>query len=129
MFASIFASVQFRAEKVNSDGSKQVWVVFANPNVNSEQSHVYLRISYEHELKGKPKSVSMQWIVKHQEYSVGCVALLQIFPFIMIGNDYDVEIPKRHQIAWFLTASVNRGPCNTYVVVLVVVGDFNQKSA
>ena len=64
MFASVFATVQLRAsvtikdahgrivEDANGDPITKVWVIFANRNCNSESSHVYLRISYEHELKG-----------------------------------------------------------------------------
>ena len=52
MFASVFATVQLRAYIPNSKPRK-VWVIFANRNCNSESSHVYLRLSYEKEYKGK----------------------------------------------------------------------------
>ena len=48
VFASVLAIVQLKA--VSPSGA--TWVIYANPNVNSESSHVYLRVSYEKEYKG-----------------------------------------------------------------------------
>ena len=65
MFASVFSTVQLKAQLVmkdangttimdaNGEPKKKVWVIFANRNCNSESSHVYLRLSYEKEFKGK----------------------------------------------------------------------------
>ena len=49
VFASVMAIIQLKA--VSPTGETEV--IWANPNVNSESSHVYLRLSYEKEYKGK----------------------------------------------------------------------------
>ena len=50
LFASQFAPVQIRAVKRSTS---QVCVIWANPKVNSEVSHSFLRLAYEKEYDGK----------------------------------------------------------------------------
>ena len=50
VFTTQFCSIMIVAKKVSTG---QSWVIWANPSVNSESSHCYLRIAYEKEVRGK----------------------------------------------------------------------------
>ena len=52
IFASQFAPIQIKAVKRSTGQSQVIW---ANPKVNSEVSHSFLRIAYEKEYDGKIK--------------------------------------------------------------------------
>ena len=59
VFTTQFCSIQIRAEKKSTGQFRVIW---ANPSVNSESAHCYLRIAFEKEVRGKQLFLASKFI-------------------------------------------------------------------